>query len=89
MQDVTQEKIIELARTINGYLRVKDIKEKHISPKHLAVLVKNGVLEKVNHGLYRLLDNEWEGYESFVEISKRISKGVICCDSAFSKLVIV
>ena len=82
MRDETQEKIIELARTINGYLRVKDLKEKHISPKHLVELVKNGVLEKVSHGLYRLVDLEWEGYESFVEISKRIPKGVICCDSA-------
>jgi predicted transcriptional regulator of viral defense system len=82
MREATQIKIFELAAKNGGYLRTIDLKNNKISPKHLAILVEDGALEKVSYGLYRLAQLDWAAYEDFIAITKRIPQGVICSISA-------
>jgi predicted transcriptional regulator of viral defense system len=82
MTAATINKIIELAKANNGYIHTKEVLTNKISAKYLAHMVAIGRFDKIKNGLYRLNDIQISEYESFIEASLAIPKGVISLVSA-------
>lgn len=78
----TIRKIQSIAEQNNGYLRTGELLEYHISKTHLTDMVKEGHLEKVKRGLYRLSDMEYVSHGNFLDAQKAIPQGNICFHSA-------
>lgn len=76
--------LLEVARKQNGYLKTRDLVERNISKSYLALMRNDGLIEKVKHGLYRLVEIEPEEHEYFIDAQKAISSGVICFESALT-----
>jgi len=79
-----EEKIINFIRDNGGYVRWKDLGKAGFDSSWVYVLRDKGKLERVGHGLYRLLDHPINAHMSFVEIARQIPKGIICLRSALS-----
>jgi predicted transcriptional regulator of viral defense system len=75
-------KIVELAKANNGYIYTKEVLANKISAKYLSHMVETGRFDKIKNGLYRLNDTQVSEYESFIEASLAIPKGVISLVSA-------
>lgn len=75
------EKVLALAGEL-GVLRVRDLTERGIHPEHLRRLYKQGQLERVSRGLYRLADADVTEHATLATVSKRFPRGVICLLSA-------
>jgi predicted transcriptional regulator of viral defense system len=69
----------------HGYARTKELKAQSFQPRDIAVLIKQGKIEKIKTGLYRLADmTDGEISRSFIDVCKAMPKGVICLASALS-----
>ena len=75
------EEALELSRQL-GVLRVKEAQERGIHPEYLRRLFRQGKLERVSRGLYRLPDAEVTEHATLVTVSKRFPNGVVCLLSA-------
>jgi len=77
-------KIISILNLHNGYARMKDFKNASIQTRDIAALVRQGVIEKIKPGLYRLA--ELPGVNgipmSFIDVCQAIPTGIICLLSA-------
>lgn len=51
---VSFEKIIILGKENNGYITTKEVTKQHINREYIRLLTKNGVLERVERGIYIL-----------------------------------
>lgn len=68
-----------------GYVKMKELKEAGFHTRNIAALVKNGEIEKVKPGLYKVPNYEGEDYlTSFLDVAKAAPKGIICLISAIS-----
>lgn len=67
-----------------GVLKTSEILKAGIHPSTLYSLVKNGELERISRGVYRLIDNPPLSNPDLILVAKRIPKGVICLLSALS-----
>jgi predicted transcriptional regulator of viral defense system len=76
------DKMISLFNKNHGYLRMKDIKNAGIHTRRVAEALREGYIEKIKPGLYKLIDYPWDEYTSFLDISKVTNKAVICLASA-------
>jgi len=81
---VTDKKssIIEIFKKNHGYARSKDIVNEGINKAHIVDLLRNGIIQKVKRGLYKLTN--FDTSNDFIEITKIIPKAVICLGSALS-----
>lgn len=59
-------------------LRRSEAVEKGIHPETLSRLVREGLLERLERGIYRLKDSELHGGEDLVTVSKIVPKAVMC-----------
>jgi predicted transcriptional regulator of viral defense system len=84
MREQTKERIMQIAEANGGYLSPKDLRSNKLSTKYIPEMVKNGWLEQIKHGLYRLSDTPIAAFESFIEVMKSLRKAVICCESALA-----
>jgi predicted transcriptional regulator of viral defense system len=77
---------IEKAAVNNGYITMKDLKEKSFQTRDIKKLLEEGIIEKIKPGLYRLVNLEEDENISlsFMDVSKAIPEGVICLLSAIS-----
>lgn len=83
MKPVTLNKKIEsIARQKNGYLATEDLSQKRIPRKYLSLMVNEGSLERIGRGMYRLTDIDYSEYESYLEVTRKNPKAVICLLSA-------
>lgn len=81
--DINKDKataLLELAR--NGPFRARDLDEKGIERVYLTRLCTSGQLERVGRGLYRLADARPSEWQSAIEVTQRVPRGVICLLSA-------
>lgn len=80
------KEIIKYIKKQNGYATMSGLKESGFQTRSIRDCVREGVLEKVKPGLYRLSDS---GYYrnvnlSFVDVCRAVPNGVICLGSAVS-----
>ena len=81
-QNYTQQ-ILSLAQQ-KGLLRAKDLQAQDIPYTYLSRMVKQGLLQWVGRGLYRLPHTSVSQHHSLVEASARVPHGVICLLSALN-----
>jgi predicted transcriptional regulator of viral defense system len=65
-----------------GLIRPRDLTARHLPHSLLAQLCKQGRLERVGRGLYRLADHQPAEHSSLAEACKRVPQGVVCLLSA-------
>lgn len=65
-----------------GVLRPRDLAAHGISPRYASRLAREGVLERVERGLYTLADGDIHEYQTLAEVSRRMPNAVICLLSA-------
>jgi predicted transcriptional regulator of viral defense system len=62
--------------------RTRELEKLGASREYLSKLVQEGVIERIQRGLYSLPDAEVTEHRSLVEASKRVGNGTICLISA-------
>lgn len=78
------ENLIEIFRQNGGYSRMLELKNAKIHTRTVSQAVKEGIIEKVKPGLYKLIDYPWDEHESFADVYNSNKKAVICLLSAAS-----
>lgn len=63
-----------------GYIRTRDLRDQGIHHKYLSMLVDDGEIIKLRHGLYRLADID--DYTILQEALFAVSGGIICLGTA-------
>jgi predicted transcriptional regulator of viral defense system len=76
-----RKQIINILKQKSGVVNLKEITDQGINKYHLQKLVDCGEVERIQHGVYKLVD--FETHE-FIEIKKIIPKGVVCLYSAWN-----
>lgn len=65
-------------------MRTSEASASGIRPELLYELVEDGILDRLQRGLYGIKDLPGQAYPDFVVVSKMIPKGVICLISALN-----
>jgi Predicted transcriptional regulator len=80
----TYEKVTKLFRDGNGYRNAAQLKDAKVTTVQIKELVSKGILERVSHGHYWLIDEEKGKPENFemLEACMVNPRAVICADSA-------
>ncbi len=80
----TYEKVTKLFREKNGYLNASELKEAKVTTVQIKELVEKGILERVSHGHYWLIDEENGKPDNYqmIEACMVNPRAVICADSA-------
>lgn len=76
-----QDEIITIFKANGGIVKLKEITSQRINKYHLQKLINSGEVERIQHGIYKLVD--YSTHE-FVEIKKLIPYGIICVYSAWN-----
>lgn len=77
----TKDKVIELVRRL-GVARPRDLDARGMPSTYLHRLARQGVLERVGRGLYRIAGEGVSERQSLAEVCKRVPHGVVCLLSA-------
>lgn len=80
----TYEKVTKLFEEGNGYLSAAALKDARVTTVQIKELVKKGIIERISHGHYWLIDADKgkpENYE-MIEIGMVNPRAVVCADSA-------
>ena len=72
--------LLRLAR--KGLVRARDLDEAGIPRAYLRRLCDRGVLERVDRGLYRLVDAPVTELHSLAEVAVRVPQATVCLGSA-------
>lgn len=80
----TYEKVTKLFRDGNGYRNAAQLKEAKVTTVQIKELVEKGIIERVSHGHYWLIDEEKGKPENYqmIEACMVNPRAVICADSA-------
>ena len=65
-----------------GVLRPRDLAAHGIPPRYASRLAREGLLERVERGLYTVADGDIHEYQTLAEVSRRMPHAVICLFSA-------
>jgi predicted transcriptional regulator of viral defense system len=85
MTEVTVSKAILFFKKCGGVLRTSEALALGINSKTLYAMEKKGDIEKIDRGLYRLIDHTLEAtYSDLILITKRLPKAVVCLISALA-----
>ena len=76
--------MIKVFKRNNGFARMKELKESGIHTRKVAKAVSEGVIEKIEPGLYKLVDYPWDEHSGFSEVCRVDKNAVICLLSAVS-----
>jgi predicted transcriptional regulator of viral defense system len=76
-----RKEIIKIFRSKGGIVKLKDITDRGINKYHLLKLMDSNEVEKMRHGIYKLVEYQTNG---LVEIKKIIPNGIICLYSAWN-----
>jgi predicted transcriptional regulator of viral defense system len=76
--------LIKVFKQNSGYSRMLELKNAKIHTRTISQAVKDGIIEKVKPGLYKLIDYPWDEHGSFADVCKSNKKAVICLLSAAS-----
>lgn len=78
------EKITKIFIKNKGYARMMELRNSGVQTREIAKAIKNGIIEKIKPGLYKLVNYEHDEHESFVEVCHANKRAVICMLSAAS-----
>jgi predicted transcriptional regulator of viral defense system len=78
MMSKQKERARQMFTESSGILRWSEAIEKGIHPQTLSRMVRDGILERMERGIYRLKEGELHGGEDLVAVSKLVPKGVMC-----------
>lgn len=80
----TYEKVTKLFRDGNGYRNAAQLKEAKVTTVQIKELVEKGIIERVSHGHYWLIDEKKGKPENYrmIEACMVNPRAVICADSA-------
>jgi len=78
------EKMIEIFENHKGFAQMRELKKAGIHTRIIAKAVKEGVIEKVKPGLYKLVEYPWDEHGSFADVCNANKKAVVCLLSAAS-----
>ena len=80
----TYKKVMDLFESGNGYRDASELKDAKITTVQIKELVNMGIIERVSHGHYWLVDEENGKPENYkmIEACRVNSRAVICADSA-------
>ncbi|MCH5267020.1 MAG: type IV toxin-antitoxin system AbiEi family antitoxin domain-containing protein [Lachnospiraceae bacterium] len=80
----TYQKVLDLFQSGNGYRNASELKDAKITTVQIKELVNKGIVERVSHGHYWLVDEENGKPENYrmIEACKVNPRAVICADSA-------
>ena len=81
MSSANTEQIIQLAKQ-HKILRARDLDPYGIPRTYLQRLMERGLLSRIGRGIYALPDERASEYQSLIEASLILPKGVICLLSA-------
>jgi len=78
------EKIVEYIAKKGGFARMKDLREEGFQTRDIAMLVKEGTIEKVKSGVYKIADYGFfeDKNVSLLTVCNAIPNAVICLISA-------
>jgi len=76
------EKLIKFFKVHHGYSRMKDLRNAGIHTRDIAKAMDMKIIEKINPGLYKLIDYSWDEYLSFLDVANAKKNAVICLISA-------
>ncbi|MDA3813035.1 MAG: hypothetical protein PF570_02155 [Candidatus Cloacimonetes bacterium] len=76
------EKLIEFFKVHHGYSRMKDMRNADIHPRDITKAMDMNIIEKINPGLYKLIDYSWDEHLSFLDVAIAKKNAVICLISA-------
>ena len=76
--------IIEIFEKNKGFARMGELKAMGIHTRRIALAVKEGIIERIKPGLYKLVDYPWDEHESFADVCNANKNAVICLLSAAS-----
>ena len=74
--------LIEFFIQHKGYAIMKDLKRYGIHTRTVSLALKDGVIEKIKPGLYKLIAYNWDENNGFVDVCKAKKEAVICLTSA-------
>ena len=77
------QKLIDHVRR-KGVIRASELAEKGIPSIYLTRLVREGHLERISRGLYRLPESDTTEHFTLIQAAKRVPHGVVCLLSALS-----
>ncbi|MCG2761382.1 MAG: type IV toxin-antitoxin system AbiEi family antitoxin domain-containing protein [Candidatus Delongbacteria bacterium] len=77
------DKINKLLKT-NKMIRSKDVEAIGIPREYLLRMERKGLVSRVSRGLYCLPGEDFQGYDSYIEVMKTIQGGVLCLISALN-----
>jgi len=78
-----EKKLIAHARR-KGIISTRELKDLDIPRVYLTRLVRDGRLDRISRGLYRLPDSDISLHQTMIQVAKRIPNSVICLLSALS-----
>lgn len=81
MKRVTKEELLDYVRK-KGVIRASELGKLNLPSVYLTRLVREGRLERISRGLYRLPEGEITEYFTHQQVAKKIPHGVICLISA-------
>lgn len=82
MIQVIMEKLLKIFNNHNGYAKMQELRKNGVQTRTIAEAIKNGVIEKIKPGLYKLKAYPWDEHGSFTEVNHANMKAVICLTSA-------
>jgi len=80
------DQIVQYFKAHGGYARMKDLKTRSFHTRDIARMYKQGVIEKVKPGLYKLaeLGASTDSDATIAEVCHAVPHGIICLTSAIS-----
>jgi predicted transcriptional regulator of viral defense system len=78
------EKMIEIFEKHKGFAQMKELKDAGIHTRVISQAVKEGKIEKIKPGLYKLVEYNFDEHESFASVCNANRRAVICLLSAAS-----
>ncbi len=82
MIQIIMEKLLKIFHNHNGYAKMQELRNNGVQTRTIAEAIKQGVIEKIKPGLYKLKDYPWDEHGSFAEVNHANTKSVICLTSA-------
>lgn len=70
--------IIEIFEINKGFARMGKLKAKGIHTRRIAQVLKEGIIERIKPGLYKLVDYPWDEHEGFADVCNAHKNAVIC-----------
>jgi len=84
MKNEVRNKIYNIAKVSNGFIRTGDLLRAGIRNENISILLKLGEIEKIKHGLYRLLQAPVSEYDTIIQATHCLPRGVVCMLTALS-----